>query len=203
MTAVIQHIPTQDAASAEQADMQHVAVARIRRNPTVDPRKGRNTALYSQIKESIRQHGVQQPIIIRPVDEPEFDYEVVAGNTRWQASVDLELLTIPAIIRDLTEAQARIIAAIENMQRADLTPIEEAQHAVVVLADCGNDHTEVMKLLGWSRTRLDSRIMLSRACRKSAMLCYKVKSRSATLNCCAVWWKASRLPSWPRSSIRI
>ncbi|MCK1876496.1 ParB/RepB/Spo0J family partition protein [Pseudomonas aeruginosa] len=79
MTAVIQHIPTQDAASAEQADMQHVAVARIRRNPTVDPRKGRNTALYSQIKESIRQHGVQQPIIIRPVDEPEFDYEVVAG----------------------------------------------------------------------------------------------------------------------------
>ncbi|MGC8073688.1 hypothetical protein ACP3W1_24315, partial [Salmonella enterica] len=86
------------------------------------------------------------------------------GNTRWQASVDLELLTIPAIIRDLTEAQARIIAAIENMQRADLTPIEEAQHAVVVLADCGNDHAEVMKLLGWSRTRLDSRIMLSRAC---------------------------------------
>ena len=134
MTAVIQHIPTQDAASAEQADMQHVAVARIRRNPTVDPRKGRNTALYSQIKESIRQHGVQQPIIIRPVDEPEFDYEVVAGNTRWQASVDLELLTIPAIIRDLTEAQARIIAAIENMQRADLTPIEEAQHAVVAVS---------------------------------------------------------------------
>ncbi|WP_412763310.1 PRTRC system ParB family protein (plasmid) [Pseudomonas aeruginosa] len=185
MTAVIQHIPTQDAASAEQADMQHVAVARIRRNPTVDPRKGRNTALYSQIKESIRQHGVQQPIIIRPVDEPEFDYEVVAGNTRWQASVDLELLTIPAIIRDLTEAQARIIAAIENMQRADLTPIEEAQHAVVVLADCGNDHAEVMKLLGWSRTRLDSRIMLSRACPevRDALLQGQIKIGHAELLC--------------------
>lgn len=185
MTAVIQQLHTQEAATSNQADMQHIAVARIRRNPNVDPRKGRNTALYQQIKESIRQHGVQQPVIVRPVEDPEFNYELVAGNTRWQCSVDLKKATIPAIIREMGEAEARVIAAIENMQRADLTPIEEAKHAVVVLADCGNDHAEVMKLLGWSRTRLDSRIMLSRACPEvaEALLQGQIKIGHAELLC--------------------
>ena len=184
MNAVIQQLPTQDAAT-EQAAMQHVVVARVRRNPSVDPRKGRHTALYLQIKESIRQHGVQQPIIVRPIDDPDFDFEVVAGNTRWQCTVDLEIPTIPAIIRNLTDAEARIIAAIENMQRADLTPIEEGKHAMVVLADCGNDHAEVMKLLGWSRTRLDGRILLSRACAEveEALLQGQIKIGHAELLC--------------------
>jgi PRTRC genetic system ParB family protein len=184
MNAVIQQLPTQDAAT-KQAAMQHVVVARVRRNPSVDPRKGRHTSLYLQIKESIRQHGVQQPIIVRPIDDPDFDFEVVAGNTRWQCTVDLEIPTIPAIIRNLTDAEARIIAAIENMQRADLTPIEEGKHAMVVLADCGNDHAEVMKLLGWSRTRLDGRILLSRACAEveEALLQGQIKIGHAELLC--------------------
>ncbi|HHH9441212.1 TPA: PRTRC system ParB family protein [Pseudomonas aeruginosa] len=184
MTAMNQQLPSQHSAT-EQAEMQHVVVARVRRNSSVDPRKGRNTALYLQIKESIRQHGVQQPIIVRPVNEPDYDFEIVAGNTRWQCTVDLETATIPAIIRNLTDAEARVIAAIENMQRADLTPIEEGKHAMVVLADSGNDHAEVMKLLGWSRTRLDGRILLSRACAEveEALLQGQIKIGHAELLC--------------------
>lgn len=136
----------------------------IRRNPKVDPRKGRNPARYAQMTESIRAEGVLQPILVRPIAGADVSYEVVFGNTRFDISNDLGLEVIPVLIRDMTDAEARRAAAIENLQRADLTPIEEAYHAVEMLADCNNDHAEVCKALGWSRTKLDSRVLLSKCC---------------------------------------
>lgn len=136
--------------------------SRIRRNPSIDPRISRNAGKYKSIKESIALHGVQQAILVRPVSgDPDHDYEVVAGNTRHTASLEIGLDSIPAMIREMTDAQARVAAAIENMQRSDLTPVEEAKHAQVVLADMGNDHEAVCLALDWSRTKLNSRILLS------------------------------------------
>lgn len=135
---------------------------RIRRNPEIDPRISRNTSDYLSIKESVRVHGVNQPILVRPVEgDPDHDYEVVAGNTRHQSTLDNDIELIPCMVKTLTDAQARIHAALENIQRANLTPIEEAKHAQVVLIDMNNDHEEVCKQLGWSRTKLNSRILLS------------------------------------------
>lgn len=116
------------------------------------------------MKESIRAEGVIQPILLRPVANADYPYEVVYGNTRFDISVDLGISDIPAIIRDMTDVQARRAATIENIQRADLTPIEESYAAVTELADQNNNHEEACRTLGWSRTKLDARILLSKCC---------------------------------------
>lgn len=134
----------------------------IRRNPNVDPRKGRNTERYASIRESIRSKGVFTPIMLRPIEGADVPYEVVFGNTRFDISVEVGNADIPARIQVMTDEQAREAAGIENMQRQDLTPIEEAKHCVIRLADCRNDHDEVCRSLGWSRVKLDSRILLSK-----------------------------------------
>lgn len=139
---------------------------RIRRNAKIDPRRGRNAADYQQFVESVRTHGVMQEILVRPISDgdPDHDYEIVYGNTRHSAAIDAGIEFIPARIEDMDDATARMMAAIENLQRADLTPVDEARHVVQMLADRANDHEAVMKDLGWSRTKLDSRILLSHAC---------------------------------------
>lgn len=146
------------------ADIKHLPVSRIRRNPNIDPRKGRNKDRYESFVASIRAQGVLQPILVRPVtDDADIDYEVVAGNTRWQGATDAQLEFIPAIIREMSDEEAKIAAAVENIQRADLTPVEEAHAASALLVQTGNDHDEVMRLLGWSRTKLNSRVLLTQA----------------------------------------
>lgn len=147
-----------------QGDLAHLPLNQIRRNPSIDPRKGRNSAAYADIRESIRVRGVIQAIIVRPIQGAEVPYEVVAGNTRFDASVDEGLQDIPAIVREMSDEEARIIAAIENLKRADLTPIEEAWHCVRLLEDTGNDHDEVCRILDWSRKTLDGRVLLSKCC---------------------------------------
>ena len=69
---------------------------------------------------------------------------MVAGNRRWTAAHDAGLIEVPALIRAMSDQEARLIAALENQVRADLTPIEEAQHAVILLEDMANDHLAVM-----------------------------------------------------------
>jgi len=169
---------------------QEVAVSipliRTRRNPKIDPRKGRKKASFETLVRSVREKGIIQPIVVRPVnDDPNFDYEVVAGNSRWSAAIEAGLATIPAMCRELTDQEARLIAALENQIREDLTPIEEAQHAVVLLVDMANDHQAVMKALDWSRTKLDSRLLLAHACEEvaDALLEDKIKIGHAELLC--------------------
>ncbi|MBB3105260.1 ParB/RepB/Spo0J family partition protein [Azomonas macrocytogenes] len=158
---------------------------RIRRNSNIDPRKGRNKAKYAQLVESITAQGILQPILVRPITDLEHDFEVVAGNSRWSAAQDAGLDSIPAQIRTMSDQEARIAAALENQVRTDLTPIEEAQHAVVLLADIANDHAAVMNALNWSRTKLDSRILLSHACHEvaDALLHEQIKIGHAELLC--------------------
>lgn len=151
-------------AGASQGELVRLPLGKIRRNPNIDPRKGRNTAAFAAIRVSIREQGVLQAIVVRPIEGADVPYEVVAGNTRFSASEEEGLFDIPAMIRQMTDAEARSAAAIENLQRADLTPIEEAWHCVRLLEDSGNDHDEVCRILGWSRPKLDGRVLLSKCC---------------------------------------
>lgn len=169
-----------------QQSAQVLPLGRIRRNPMIDPRKGRKKSSYQQLVNSVRVKGIIQAIMVRPVtDDPRFDYEVVAGNGRWAAAHDADLSEVPALIREMTDQEARLIAALENQIRSDLTPIEEAQHAVILLEDMANDHSAVMKALDWSRTKLDSRLLLAHACEAvaDALLEEHIKIGHAELLC--------------------
>lgn len=141
-----------------------VPLDQIRRNPKIDPRKGRNKARYAQMMQSIRSEGVIQPILLRPTGDKDVPYEVVFGNTRFDISVELKLQDIPAVVREMTDVEARRAATVENLQRADLTPLEEAYAAVSTLADENNNHDEACLVLGWPRHKLDARVLLSKCC---------------------------------------
>jgi PRTRC genetic system ParB family protein len=140
-----------------------IPLARIRRNPKIDPRQHRNKADYDSLCASIKAQGVIQPIVVRLVERDDHgaDLEVVAGNTRFDGSNDVALKTIPALVRHIDAKEAAIIAGIENLERQDLSPVEEGIHAARLLTSLNNDHDEVMKVLDWSRTKLNSRIMLT------------------------------------------
>jgi PRTRC genetic system ParB family protein len=140
-----------------------IPLARIRRNPSLDPRKHRNKARYERMCASFKVDGIMQAITVRPVerDENGTDLEVVAGNTRFDGANEVGLTTIPAQVRYVDAKQAAVMAGIENMERQDLSPVEEGIHAARLLTSLKNDHDEVMKVLGWSRTKLNSRIMLT------------------------------------------
>ncbi|SEJ44202.1 PRTRC system ParB family protein, partial [Azotobacter beijerinckii] len=116
---------------------------------------------------------------------PEHDFEIVAGETRWQAATDCGIEVIPALVRAMSDEEARIAAAVENIQRSDMTPIEEANAAAELLRQTGNDHEEVMRLLGWSRTKLNARILLTHASEAvaQALLAGQIKLGHAELLC--------------------
>jgi PRTRC genetic system ParB family protein len=170
---------------SESVEIKHLAVARIRRNSN-QPRKGRNAERYEAFKQSIKAQGVLQPILVRPVsNDPDHDYEVVAGETRWLASGDLGIETIPSLVKEMSDDEARVAAVTENVQRSDMTPIEEANAAAALLVQCENDHDEVMRLLGWNRSKLSARILLTHASGavEKALLDGQIKLGHAELLC--------------------
>lgn len=131
-------------------------------------RIGRNPRTYfdpkamSELTESIRAHGVDTPIIVRPVVEDDFDYEVIAGGRRYRGAMEAhgEDFPMPIVVKDVDEVEARRIALTENIQRDNLSPAEEARDAAELLGLHGGDRDVTAKILGWSRATLDSRLAL-------------------------------------------
>lgn len=131
-------------------------------------RIGRNPRTYfdpkalAELTESIRQHGVDTPIIVRPVVDDDFDYEVIAGGRRYRGAMEAhgEDFAMPIVVKDVDEVEARRIALMENIQREDLSPAEEARDAAELLGMQGGDRDVTAKILGWSRSTLDSRLAL-------------------------------------------
>ena len=96
------------------------------------PRRYFNPEAQRQLTESIRQHGILQPLLVRPL--PSGDYELVAGERRYRAAVEVGLETVPIVERELDDDEASQIALIENLQREDLNPVEETEGTLRLLA---------------------------------------------------------------------
>lgn len=127
-----------------------------------NPRKFFDNYEFQQLVVSVQAEGVIQPIIVRPVADGD-GYWVVAGERRWRAANEAGLVEIPAVVRKLSDREARLIATVENSQRADMSPAEEAVAARDVLTDCGGDKGEALRLLGWSCVKFDARLLLLHA----------------------------------------
>ena len=95
------------------------------------PRRDFDADALAELAESIAQHGVLQPLLVRPIDS--LGYQIVAGERRWRASRMAGLKEVPVVIRDLTDEEVMEIALIENLQREDLSPIEEAKGYKVLM----------------------------------------------------------------------
>lgn len=125
------------------------------------PRRHFNDEKLKQLAESIKEHGVVQPIIVRKENN---SYSIIAGERRWRASRLAGLNTIPAIIKDSTDKQVMEIALIENIQREDLNPIEEAEAFERLINEHNLTQDELSKSIGKSRPAIANTIRLLNLC---------------------------------------
>ena len=122
------------------------------------PRKTFDETALEELADSIRQHGVLQPLLVRPLTSG--GYQLVAGERRWRASRLAELKEVPVIIKELSDTEAMEIAIIENLQREDLNPIEEAEGLQALIDKCGYTQEQVATSVGKSRPAITNALRL-------------------------------------------
>ncbi len=152
--------PTRDGLEASEPLGQRileVPIDKVSRNPH-QPRLTFDHAELEDLISSIREHGVLQPIIVTP--QTDGTYQLIAGERRLRASTIAGLKTIPAIARDATELQKLELAIIENVQRADLNPIEEARAYQRLIDEFGMTQDDVGKKMGKSRPQVGNIVRL-------------------------------------------
>lgn len=132
---------------ANEETVRNIAIKEIKPNP-YQPRKIFDTKAINELRDSIKIHGVLQPIILRNAKK---GYEIVVGERRFRAAKEAKLKEIPAVVRDLTEEEMMELSVIENLQREDLSPLEEAE-----------SYQFLMKKLSLTQAKLAERVGKSR-----------------------------------------
>ncbi len=122
------------------------------------PRKEFDQEALSELADSIRQHGVLQPLLLRPMLSG--GYRIVAGERRWRASRMAGLTEVPAVVREMTDSEEMLFALIENLQREDLSPLEEARGYRTLIETQGLTQEEVSQAVGKSRPAVTNAMRL-------------------------------------------
>lgn len=145
-------------ASDPASGVRDIPIELIHRNPD-QPRQTFDEAELAELEASVRDKGVLQPILVRP-SRQDGQYEIVAGERRWRAAQRAGLAAIPALVRALGDLEAFEIAIIENIQRADLNPIEEARAYSSLMGGLQVTQEEAAKRLGKSRSHVANTLRL-------------------------------------------
>lgn len=127
------------------------------------PRRQFNDDAINQLADSIAVHGILQPIVVRPIGSisaPNAIFEIIAGERRWRAAQKAQLHEVPVIIRDLDDQQALEFGLIENLQREDLTPLEEAEGYQRLMEEFGHTQEQLAQQLGKSRSQVANTLRL-------------------------------------------
>ncbi|SFF56558.1 chromosome partitioning protein, ParB family [Fontimonas thermophila] len=122
------------------------------------PRRQFDADALDALAESIRAQGIVQPIVVRPSGADR--YEIVAGERRWRAAKQAGLKSVPVIVRTLDERGAMAVALVENIQRADLNPLEEAEALHKLIEECGLTHEKAAEAVGRSRAHITNLLRL-------------------------------------------
>ncbi len=137
--------------------MQAIALDRIRPGK-FQPRSHMDEESLDELAESIKAQGVMQPILVRPVDAGR--YEIIAGERRWRAAQRAGLKEMPALVRSVPDQAALALALIENIQREDLNPLEEAQGISRLVDEFGLSHEAAAGAVGRSRSAVSNLLRL-------------------------------------------
>lgn len=136
-----------------------VALDRISPNPN-NPRRRFDEADLKDLAASIKNHGVVQPLLLRPKPGQPESFEIVAGERRWRAARAAGLSEVPVVLRDIGDRQSLEIAIIENVQRADLNAVEEAQAYETLIDEHGYTQSDLADVLGKSRSHVANTLRL-------------------------------------------
>jgi ParB family chromosome partitioning protein len=145
-------VPELRAHEPRHGDIQHVSLAKISRNPS-QPRTRFDPASIRELADSIKERGVLQPVLLRPLGD---GYQIVAGERRFLATGEAGFSTIPAIVRPLTDRETLLIALIENLQRENLNPMDEARAYYRLAMDYGLPHEEIGQRVGRDRSTVSN-----------------------------------------------
>lgn len=138
--------------------LQNIAIDRLR-SGKYQPRTRMDEAALDELAASIREQGLMQPILVRPLDGGR--YEIIAGERRWRAAQKAGLKEIPALVRSVPDNAALALALIENIQREDLNPLEEAQGLQRLVDEFGLTHEAAAKAVGRSRSAVTNLLRLT------------------------------------------
>lgn len=161
LSALLAEVPKAEEESkktAQKAD-QFVPIELVSANPD-QPRKFFNEKDLAELTSSIQAHGIIQPLVLRPDPEREGQYQIVAGERRWRAAQRAALHEVPAVIRDLSDGDVLELAIIENIQRSDLSPVEEAQGYRQLMDRFGHTQEVIASSLGKSRSHIANMLRL-------------------------------------------
>ena len=136
-----------------------VAIADLSRNP-YQPRQSFKEEKLEELANSIKKNGIIQPIAVRPSKLNSKKYEIIAGERRWLAAQRAGLHEIPVTILDLSDAESLEVAIVENVQRDDLNPIEEAKGYKRLNTEFNYDHESISKLMSKSRSHISNTLRL-------------------------------------------
>ena len=152
LSALLDDIRAPDAGS-----VQTIPIADIAANPT-QPRRYFEAAAMADLTDSIKERGVLQPILVRPSEPGRF--EIVAGERRWRAAQAAGLHEIPALVRVMDDGQMLEVAIVENVQRADLNAIEEAEGYRRLIEEYGHTQDALGRIVGKSRSHVSNTLRL-------------------------------------------
>jgi len=138
-----------------------VPIEFLKPNPR-NPRREFAEPELGELADSIRQHGVIQPIVVRPVKGAHDRFEIIAGERRWRAAQVAGLHEVPVVPVDVSDSDALEIAIIENVQRTDLNPLEEAAGYQALTDEFGHNQDEIAKIVGKSRSHVANTLRLLR-----------------------------------------
>ena len=137
--------------------LRHLPIDLLKRGQ-YQPRTRMDKQALEELSQSIRARGVVQPIVVRPLSNG--DYEIIAGERRWRAAQLAGLHDVPVVVRDIPDEAALVISLIENIQREDLNPIEEATGLKRLLDEFGLTHEQVASGVGRSRSTVTNLLRL-------------------------------------------
>lgn len=143
---------------APQSELRQMPVERLQRGK-YQPRKDMHPDTLAELADSIRTQGLVQPIVVRAIDKPGH-FEIIAGERRWRAAQLAGLQEVPVLVKDVPDEVAIVLALVENIQREDLNPIEEASAIQRLIDEFGMTHQDAAESVGRSRTSVTNLLRL-------------------------------------------
>ncbi len=160
---VVTEAPAGVAAPAHRQEPLHVKLSALAPNPQ-QPRRHFSEQQMEELASSIKAQGVLQPILVRPLsrsqDGSRNTYEIIAGERRWRAAIKAGLATVPVVVKEMSDQEVLVVALMENLQREDLTPMEEALGLQQLKDEFGLSQEEMAQRLGKSRSAIANTLRL-------------------------------------------
>ncbi len=148
-----------DSVLERQRGQRRLATSSLRPNAR-NPRRAFSDTELDELTASLRERGIIQPIVVRPASGGGGGHEIIAGERRWRAAQRAGLHEVPVIVVEATDAEALQLAIIENVQRADLNPLEEAEGYRALVEEFGNSQEEIARIVGKSRSYVANTLRL-------------------------------------------